>query len=253
MRSENGISYNPKDVYPLAALEREIVRAALKGADLVFGHDESRDGRPVLFFGRETLEEIAADRQSRPCNVFRISYDSRTDQLEYLAAAVEALKGSCCYEASGPCPPVVIERAPDGTIEVTTTDADPYLAEERARQNAELQTALDTPRGRGSPRPVLFQLDDREAAAMAIWKLLLPGLRQNGIPIFPTDLDEARPWVVPTAVARQLLQPVIGKTVVRLFRVPTWARGYWTVGIGSHEHKFYESRTLKDQALTEGT
>jgi hypothetical protein len=96
------IGNNP-NVHPLAFLEREEGRAALQQADLLFGHDEAQGGKPVLFFGRALLRRIVGENKGRPVKVFGISCDSRTDQLEWLCAAVTVLKGHCGYEDEASC------------------------------------------------------------------------------------------------------------------------------------------------------
>jgi hypothetical protein len=84
-------------VYPLSALKNDDVRAELKRADVIFGHDDAQGGELVLFYGIALLHRMLAEGRSPQFRVFNVSYDSRTDQLEWLVAAVRALKGSCCY------------------------------------------------------------------------------------------------------------------------------------------------------------
>jgi hypothetical protein len=233
-------------VYPLTALQREEVRAEMRAADLILGHNEAQGGKPVLFFGREALERIAANGREELLSVFRVAYDSRTDQLEYLAAAVEVLKGSHCYQASGPQPKVLEFLLSDGTIETHTTDADLYFAEDRARGDVELQAALDAFRAGGVPRPVLFTCTGRDGKTAQLWRQLEPELKAAGKVIFNANDQWLPCYLVPTDAARRVLLPICGKAAARQFRAPSFPVGYWTVNIDSQRHEFYESRTFKD-------
>jgi hypothetical protein len=246
-------NFDREEVYPLAALQREEVREELKAADLVFGHDEAQGGKPVLFFGRELLEQIAAIGQGRPCRTFRISYDQRTDQLEYLIAAVEVLKGSHCYQASGPPPRVETWQLPDGTLETRTNDTDPYFAEARAKEDAELQRALDYYRSQGLGRAVLFHVGDDSDVAAATWRKLEPVLTRRGLVISSAGLGPGGAYVTHTNLARKLLRPLLGKQADRLFRTPRWPLSYWTARTTSRGIVTHESRTFKDEAKSEGT
>jgi hypothetical protein len=84
-------------VYPLSALKNEGVREELQRADMIFGHDDAQGGKLILFYGIALLQRMLAEGMTPECRVFNVSYDSRTDQLEWLVAAVSALRGSCCY------------------------------------------------------------------------------------------------------------------------------------------------------------
>ncbi len=85
---------------PLLDLQFPGVRDNMETATIVFGVDLST-GKSTLFFGRETLEQIAAGCQGSRQEIISFVYNSRTDELEALAAAVRGLKGSCCYETKG--------------------------------------------------------------------------------------------------------------------------------------------------------
>jgi hypothetical protein len=133
----------------------------------------------------------------------------------------------------------------DGTLEVRTTDADPYYAESRAREDAEVQAALDALRAQGICRPVLFHIEDNGEMAATKWQRLLPALQAHGISVFST---------APTGVAfvlrpdrsRDILQPVFGRDAARLFRTAEWPVSYFTVAVGSNSTQSFESRTFKD-------
>jgi acetyl esterase/lipase len=166
--------------------------------------------------------------------------------LEYLAAAVQALKGSCCYEATMPAPKTESWMLPDGTLEVRTTDADPWFAEDRAAQDVQLQAALDAFRAGGCPRPVVFTCAGQDEKTAQVWRQLEPELKQAGKSV-ANAADQWLPhYVVATDVARRLLLSVFGKAASRLFRTPGWPVGYWSVDICAGGHKVYESRTFKD-------
>ncbi len=157
--------------------------------------------------------------------VIRISYDSRTDQLEYLAAAVQILKGSCCYEATLPAPKTESWVLPDGTLEVRTTDADPYFAEDRAVQALELQAALDAFRAGGCPRPVVVRCVGDDEQTALLWRQLEPALKQAGKSVANASDQWLPHYVVATDVARRLLLPFTGKAASRYFRTPGVACG----------------------------
>ena len=85
------------DIYPLESIESPETRAALGEADLIFGFDISRE-KDVLMYGRQALKAIVESGVSTPLRVVRIKYDQRTgNSLEYLIAAVRALKGHDDY------------------------------------------------------------------------------------------------------------------------------------------------------------
>jgi hypothetical protein len=71
-------------------------RAVIKDVQVILGVD-SFSGETNLFFGREVLENLAKTREGMPLSTVSFLYDSRTDQLQLLVAAVRAAKGWCCY------------------------------------------------------------------------------------------------------------------------------------------------------------
>ena len=86
-------SINPNeslDVHP-----RELVASAdvILGVDVISQHE-------ALFFGRRTLEQVAADTQSRKVSVLKVELDMDTDEVERLAALVQVVKGHHDYQAS---------------------------------------------------------------------------------------------------------------------------------------------------------
>jgi hypothetical protein len=140
---------------------------------------------------------------------------------------------------------------PDGTLEVRTPDeGQPHFAEARAREDAELQAALDTLRGQGVTRPVLVHLADGDKVAVTTWKQLLPAMRGRGIPIFSTGPGDFSYFFCPN-VAREILYPLVGRGVMRLFRTAQWPLSYHTVEIASNGHLISESQTFKDAARAE--
>jgi hypothetical protein len=155
------------------------------------------------------------------------------------------------YEASGPPPKVENRLLPDGTFETRTTDADLYFAEDRPLEDVGLQAALDAFRAGGIHHPVVFTLLGRGAKAAQAWRQMEPVMKERGKAV-SSALDQWIPhYVVGADVARQLLTPVFGKGANRLFRVPTWPVGYWSVNIADDQHEVYESRTFKDEAAAE--
>jgi hypothetical protein len=88
---------------PIGMLQRPAVRDHLARADVVLGYDLA-SGNLVPFFGRRLLAEARAVGGSTVhARLAIFQYDSRTRQLEFLFAAVEAVKGAgtCSYEGSG--------------------------------------------------------------------------------------------------------------------------------------------------------
>jgi hypothetical protein len=85
------------DIYPLESIESPETRAAMREADVIFGFDISRE-KDVLMFGRQALKAVVESGAPTPLRIVRIKYDQRTgDSLEYLVAAVRAIKGHDDY------------------------------------------------------------------------------------------------------------------------------------------------------------
>lgn len=83
---------------PLSALTNPDVREDVKSGDIVSGVDAAtRDF--ALFYGAEKLEEIVSSGVAGAVRHMSFLYDSRTDELEYIVAVVQVLKGSHCYGA----------------------------------------------------------------------------------------------------------------------------------------------------------
>jgi len=87
-------------VIPVRFLEYPHVREQVKVADVVWGLDR-RSGTRSLFFGKTTLEDIVNKGEARAVRTLTIAIDAQTDELEYLYAAVQVLKGTCCYDEQG--------------------------------------------------------------------------------------------------------------------------------------------------------
>ena len=75
-------------------------RSTLKEADVILGMDPHTGGQQV-FFGRDLLHLISDSGFTSGVGVVRVELDSSTDQLEYLVAAVQVLKGSCDLTEEG--------------------------------------------------------------------------------------------------------------------------------------------------------
>jgi len=87
---------NGKIPRPVESLRNPSERELLKVADVVFGIDSST-GDYSIFYGRQLLKQIATGGEVRELPSISYLYDSRTDQLELLVAAVQLVKGSCDY------------------------------------------------------------------------------------------------------------------------------------------------------------
>lgn len=85
---------------PVRELGDPEIRQLVSQAGIVWGFD-TYTGELSLFYGKEMLEDIAIGRDSEfdPQMMVVFAIDARTVELEYLYAAVERLKGSCCYNA----------------------------------------------------------------------------------------------------------------------------------------------------------
>jgi hypothetical protein len=143
------------------------------------------------------------------------------------------------------------EVLPDDTFNVYTPDeGQPYFAESRAREDAELQAALDTLRATGVNHPVVFQLGDDDPRSLELWKMLLPALKQHGIATWSATAqgpDDEHHYVMRQDRARELLRDVLRvRKAARLFRTPGFPVGYWTLSCEDGAVADWESRTFKD-------
>jgi hypothetical protein len=86
------------DAIPIGKLEDPAVRQLVVDAAIVIGRD-SRDGHETAFYGRPMLKYIASSQQPAAVKVVRFVLDFGTDELEYLSAAVQVLKGRDDYES----------------------------------------------------------------------------------------------------------------------------------------------------------
>lgn len=66
-------------------------RDLLEAADVVIGVDIISQ-EEVLVYGRDALQEVV-DGQEPPRSVLYVTYDQDTDELEYLCAACQLVKG----------------------------------------------------------------------------------------------------------------------------------------------------------------
>lgn len=69
----------------------EDLREDLRAADVVMAHDH--DGREWFIHGKDALHFVISIDSPQPLRVLTLSLDSRTDEWEYLIAAVCVLKG----------------------------------------------------------------------------------------------------------------------------------------------------------------
>jgi hypothetical protein len=83
----------PSSVELLRTLEG---RAKINDVQIILGVD-SFSGETSVFFGRDSLEKITKSGEAATVLTASYLYDSRTDQLDLLVAAVREAKGSCCY------------------------------------------------------------------------------------------------------------------------------------------------------------
>ena len=83
---------------PVREIEREAVRMLIQQADVIYGYDIHK-GTRHLFYGEGTLRYVAQSGQAQHLAVLTFAVDFREEspELEYLYAAIEVLKGSCCY------------------------------------------------------------------------------------------------------------------------------------------------------------
>ncbi len=82
---------------PSKSLQDAEVRDQLRNAKIVFGVDSSM-GDWSFFYGKNSLADVILSGHPSDEQVISFLYDGRTDELEWLYAAVRTLKGSCCYE-----------------------------------------------------------------------------------------------------------------------------------------------------------
>ena len=96
LEQEEGFPFEERAV-PIQIFQDPQSREIVKQADLIYAWD-THSKLPLLFYGERRLGDIAAGRHDgRSQGMVVIAIDARADQLEYLYAAVEVLKGSCCY------------------------------------------------------------------------------------------------------------------------------------------------------------
>ena len=82
----------------VSEIERPEVRQAITECPVIYGYNTASGGVHA-FYGRAAIEELAKmgdDGASLDMLCFR--YDGNTSELAYFIAAIETLKGSCCYD-----------------------------------------------------------------------------------------------------------------------------------------------------------
>src|SRR5436305_1710457 len=97
---------------------------------------------------------------------------------------------------------------PDGTIDVSTDDADPYLAERRAKYHREIDDAILRVRASGDPRPVVLFVPRQWPA--------FPGLEAAG------PSPEMRSFVLARREARGVMRRLGVRNSRDLFRQADW-------------------------------
>jgi hypothetical protein len=207
-------------------------------------NSNTQEETPV--FGTAVLAEALRTGNAGGLRVLRVEVDPATDELLRLAGLVGDVKGGHDLppRPAGPDAPVLGGYAGEGPFEVRTTDVETYLAELRARAEAELDEALAEFRRRGYARPVLFSLSAGDTPAHRLLFQELADARQ----VFASQQD-GQHRLTTVERARALLRAVCGKTAARLFRVPSWPVSYWFVRLDSSGRiETGEGRTRKDAA-----
>jgi hypothetical protein len=71
----------------------------MQGASVIAGIDR-KTGAKAVFYGREKLLELSKkeDHSTLEGRLIIFSYDNASEELEYLAATVEVIKGYCSYQ-----------------------------------------------------------------------------------------------------------------------------------------------------------
>jgi hypothetical protein len=99
----------PEDMPPPGTLRRRLAdpafRREIQEAGVIFGADR-RTGKESLFFGKATLERIIRTGQAKQMAALSVTLDYDTDDVECLAGACLALKGSHCYQ-TGEADPIM--------------------------------------------------------------------------------------------------------------------------------------------------
>ena len=87
------------DMHTVASFMDPAFREEFKEADVVIARPVNELTQGTCFFGLDKLLEVASGKRSaRIDTVVEVVIDYATDELEYLAACCEVLKGSCCYD-----------------------------------------------------------------------------------------------------------------------------------------------------------
>jgi hypothetical protein len=88
---------------PLVELAKPERRSELESIDLIVGCDTATEAA-VLFYGRSTLEQLVASGTGRKLSSLVFSFNSQSEELEYLIATCQAIKGSCDDTGHRPLP-----------------------------------------------------------------------------------------------------------------------------------------------------
>jgi hypothetical protein len=139
--------------------------------------------------------------------------------------------------------PIEMHHLEDGTLAVRTTDADPWLAESRAADDAFLEQVLADFRRRGHAKPVRLVLcDDGPQPERQHARLRLPA---SAVPLHLRS-DRLTGFLLTAAEARAVLRPLFGAGANRLFRTSIWPVSFWEVHVLGAQTHIYETRTWKD-------
>ena len=86
-----------ENALPLTSLADPKIQFWLEQADVVWGFDVAKNNQPSLMFGKQRMLQCIKEKKPFVARVMSFFFDSRTNSLEYLIAAVQVLKGSDCY------------------------------------------------------------------------------------------------------------------------------------------------------------
>jgi hypothetical protein len=83
----------------VSQIAEQSIREFMQGASVIAGIDR-KTGAKAVFYGREKLLELSKkeDHSTLEGRMIIFSYDNASEELEYLAATVEVIKGYCSYQ-----------------------------------------------------------------------------------------------------------------------------------------------------------
>lgn len=71
---------------------------SIRKADVILAHETGQE-RPMLFYGETALKRIAGSGKAENLCVVAFEIEPKSDDLEFLAAAVLSIKGECHYRS----------------------------------------------------------------------------------------------------------------------------------------------------------